>query len=127
MELERTIDMGGFFIKKYRDESPINPVEFVQNLRNLGIIIRDIKVKESVESDMKSLDGATFSSDDFLYQYDRIIAQARDASFEIEILYNDLPTFITIADKSNTIALTTVVEDLDLNEITQKKTNSFRF
>ena len=86
--------------------------------------ITKITVKESVESDMKSLDGASFEAGEFITQYDQISSQVRDGSFEIRILYNKLPTFITIADLSDTAALTTVMEELDLREILQQRTDA---
>lgn len=124
MKPERTIDMGGFYIKKYRFDNPVNPLDFVQNLLDLGLNITKITVKESVESDMQSLDGASFEAGEFITQYDQISSRIRDGSFEIRILYNNLPTFITIADLSDTAALTTVMEDLDLREILQQRTDA---
>ena len=124
MKLERTIDMVGFYIKKYRFDNPVNPLDFVQNLLDLGLNITTVTVKESVESDMQSLDGASFEAGEFITQYDQISSQIRDGSFEIRILYNNLPTFITIAEMSDTAALTTVMEDLDLREILQQRTDA---
>ena len=120
MKLVRTVDMGGFYIKAYQADASVNPPAFIQNLIHLNLEVKQIKVRESVESDMQNIDGMILSASDFLTQYGTIKNQARDASYEIKLLYQNLPTFITIADESDRIALTTVVQDLDLSEIVKK-------
>ena len=116
---------GGYVLKSYTDDSIKNILDLIDKVQS-KITVECITVKESVEADMKSIDGSEYSIQAFKDNYELIKHQGSELSYKINGTYNSAPISIGIGEGNNVITLMTNAEGLELDDIiASEKTETF--
>ena len=115
-------EFEGSVIKGY--ETPeCSVVRTINDLQSSDILINQVVVREFVEKDMKSVHGSTFTPDEFLFAYDKILTKGLDLSFELYCLYEGVNVVIGVSEDTQRMSIMMSINNssIELDEMFEKK------
>ncbi len=116
---EKLID--GTCVKTYLNSENLNVTDVVRSLLENDVAISRIIVDENGEEHMREYRGDAYSSKDFLEKYDYIRRFGMALEYEICAFCDNDSMNIYMGEDSNRVVLASEDPLLDINDITQKK------
>lgn len=111
---------GAIISKNYMIGEQIKTTDLVLNFINNGINVNYVFVKENVDVDSKTIEGA-YDVQAFVNEYEYLKNNGEDLSFQINIDYNDINLDVTTYDNSRMINIITSDDSVELENLLEKK------
>ena len=116
-------DLNGVMVKNYVLDNPLNPIEFIEQLVENGIVLKSISVEEDVEFDMK-INTGHYTLEQLKQKYPQIEEANLPVKFTLNGSFNDCAVQFGFDENLNVIYMASSSSLLELSDIIEKKTQT---
>lgn len=121
MEKIREVTVNNGFVKYYKYDKIVNPVEFLEELIEKGIPVDKIFMKRDAEMDMQ-FDIGEYTLEE-LKKAAKALAYGPTCKFLLKTEFNSIPVEINFKDDSKVIYMITPDPSIELDSLYEKKNN----
>lgn len=124
--MEKIEEMKVFekFVKYYKTGEEISVFDLINQLKQNGVEIEKITIKEDVESDLQTISGASYTESELISNFNYISTHMIDGSYKIAAIFNGEKISVTVYDLKPYIILSSTDENLELDNLLSEKKNN---